>query len=650
MNSKILLCGAAVVALSFGTPAIAQEDAEAAEERVQDYTPIITSPTRRQDIVVSASRAEDLLYPENYTGSVTVITEDQVDQRQTRDIADVLRDVPSVAVSSVAGQTQIRLRGTEANHVLVLVDGIEVSDPNSGEFDIGTLQAEIGSRLEVLRGPQSALYGNDAIAGVVAYNSASGRNVRGFSALIEGGTNSTFNGAARYGASGANWDAALNATVVSTDGEPNARGGTRDIGRDSYTISGKGSVEVADGFELRAVARYVETEGEFNDQDFGFGSPTVGLVIDSPGNEFENKAFYALVGARFEALDGAWTHDLSAQIADINRSTVAPAGFPSDTESDRFKASYVSAFDFGGSDHTLTFAADYEIEGFNNILTFDDRREIENVGFVGEYSYSGERFDFAAALRHDINDRFQDATTFRVGAGFDVSDTTRLRAAIGTGVKNPTFSELFGFFDGVFVGNPDLQPEESTSWEIGVDQRFADGAVTVSLTYFDAELENEIFTAFPAPTFIQTPGNRTTDSTQRGVEVAVAAQLGGGFSFNGAYSFVDAEEDGVEEVRRPDHLASAVLNWEAPNDAFSANLAVRYNGEAIDSDFTTGAFPAPVTTLDDYVLVNFNARVKLTEGINAFGRVENLLDEEYEPVLTFVAPGRTALIGIEARF
>ncbi|MEL7218183.1 MAG: TonB-dependent receptor, partial [Pseudomonadota bacterium] len=590
MNSKTLLCSAAIAALSAGAPALAQENTDTAEETLKDYTPILTSPTRRQDIVVSASRAEDLLYPENFTGSVTVVTEDQIDQRQVRDIADALRDVPSVAVSSVAGQTQIRLRGSEANHVLVLVDGIEVSDPNTGEFDIGTLQAEIGSRLEVLRGPQSALYGNDAVAGVVAYDTASGRILRGFSGLIEGGTNATFNGAARYGAAGEIWDLALSAAVVSTDGEPNARGGTRDIGRDSYTVSGKGAVEVVDGLKLRAVGRFVQTEGEFNDQDFGFGSPTAGFVIDSPGNTFENTAIYALVGAHFEGADGAWTHDLSAQIADINRSTTAPNGFPSDTESDRFKASYVTAYNFGGSDHTLTFAADYELEGFNILLTFDDRRETENFGFVGEYTYSGERFDFAAALRHDINDRFQDTTTFRVGAGFSVTESTRFRAAIGTGVKNPTFSELFGFFDGVFVGNPDLRPEESTSWEVGVDQRFADGDVVVSVTYFDAELENEIFTAFPPPTFIQTPGNRDTDSTQRGVEVAVAAQFGGGFSFNGAYSFVDAEEDGVEEIRRPDHLASAVLNWEAPRDAFSANLAVRYNGEAQDSDFTTGAF------------------------------------------------------------
>ena len=171
----------------------------------------------------------------------------------------MLRDIPGVAVAGVAGQTQIRLRGSEANHVLVLVDGIEVSDPFAGEFDIGTLQAEPGARLEVLRGAQSALYGTDAIGGVVAYESASGRSKPGFAARIEGGTQATINGAARYGVSGSGWYAALSAVVVSTDGQPNARGGVRDIGRDSYTVSGKGSVDVAEGLALRAAARFIRT-------------------------------------------------------------------------------------------------------------------------------------------------------------------------------------------------------------------------------------------------------------------------------------------------------------------------------------------------------------------------------------------------------
>ena len=654
MRNSVFLCSVAGAALMVhGVGHAQQADRESDGETAASDSVITLIERKREDgILVNASRTRVAIYSENYTGSATIIEARMLEQRQARDIADVLRDVPGVAVAGVAGQTQIRLRGSEANHVLVLVDGIEVSDPFAGEFDIGTLQAEVGARVEVLRGAQSAIYGSDAIGGVVAYEGASGRSAPGFAARVEGGSQGTVNGALRYGAAGNSWDAALSAVVVGTDGQPNSRGGTRDIGRDSYTLSGKGSMDVAGAFQLRAVARFIRTEGQFNDQDFDSTSPTFGFVIDSPGTRFTNEAIYALVGARAETREGRWTHDLSAQIADITRDTFGPFGRSNSSEGDRIKASYVSAFRMA-DEHNLTVAADYEVEGFRNAtpggFAFNGRREIEQLGFVGEYRYSGEAFDLSAAIRHDINDRFRDATTLRVGAGYRLTDTTRLRAAAGSAVKNPGFFELFGFVDGRFIGNDALRPEKSTGWEAGVDQDLGTSA-RLSVTYFDSGLEGEIFTTFPPPNFIATPANRTTVSDQRGVEVALSARFAEQWSLDAAYSYLDAEEDGVEEVRRPKHIASAALTWTAPDDAASATLVVRHNGATPDAAFTDPSFVPVLVTLDDYTLVNFNARVTISEAISGFARVENLLGEGYEQVFSFVSPGRSATIGIEARF
>lgn len=648
MRNLKLLCSVAGAALVWAVPVVAQD---ASQEAYFDDGDPMGERIAPEPILVSASRLP-LVPLSEFAGSALVITADQLENRQTRDIADILRDVPGVAVAGIAGQTQIRLRGSEANHVLVLVDGIEVSDPFAGEFDIGTLQADIGARLEVLRGPQSALYGPDAIGGVVAYEGASGRAVPGFAARIEGGTQATVNGALRYGASGDSWDAALSAVVVSTDGQPNARGGTRDIGRDSYTVSGKGSVNLSDSIALRAAARFIRTEGQTNDSDFDPTSPTFGFTIDSPGVTFTNEAVYALIGARAEMLEGRWTHDLSAQIADVDRETDSPFGLTSASEGDRVKASYVTAFKLA-DEHNLTFAADYEVEGFRNAtpggFAFNGRREIEQIGLVGEYRYSGEAFDLSAALRHDINDLFRDATTFRVGAGYRITDATRLRAAAGSGVKNPGFFELYGFVDGRFIGNAALRPEKSTGWEVGVDQRLGNSA-SVAVTYFDSELEGEIFTTFPPPNFIATPANRTTVSEQRGVEVSFNARLAAQWSLDAAYSYLDAEENGIEEVRRPQHIASAALTWSAPDDAASATLVVRHNGEAPDVAFTDPSFVPVRVNLDDYTLININARVRLTDQLSAFARVDNLLGERYEQVFSFVSPGRSAAVGVEARF
>lgn len=652
MNKITVLSGVALAALAWCAPAIAQDEG-AMQEEAQSDDVILPIGIRTEGILVRANRDGNNAYLERYTGSASIVERREMVDRQVRDLADVLRDVPGVSVSGVAGQTQLRLRGSEANHVLVLVDGIEVSDPFAGEFDIGTVQAEIGSKVEVLRGPQSALYGADAIGGVVAYESASGGELPGFGARVEGGTQGTINGAARYGIAGYGWNGAISATVASTDGQPNARGGSRDIGRDTYSLSAKANAEVVEGFQVRAVGRINRSEGDYNESDFDTTAPTFGLVIDSPGTRFESEAIYGLVGARHSAAGADWTNDLSFQVADIFRDTFGAFGRTSGSEGDRLKASFVSAYQIEDT-HFLTFAADWEREGFRNDDPFgsasDARQEIENVGLVGEYRLRLERFDLSAAVRHDINDRFADATTFRVGAGFDLTATTRIRAAAGSGTKNPGFFELFGYFDGQYIGNESLEPEKSTGWEIGIDQRFADDRMRLSVTYFDSSLENEIFTTYPAPEFIATPANQTSDSDRRGVEVELSGWLGSGFSIDAAYTYLDAVEDGVEEVRRPDHIASAAVSWQNPEDTVSAGISVRHNGEADDLAFTDPSYIPVRVTLDDYTLVNLYGRVDLTQGIELFGRLENLLDQRYEQVFSFVSPGRSAVAGIAARF
>ncbi|MBA4164405.1 MAG: TonB-dependent receptor [Erythrobacter sp.] len=602
-------------------------------------------------ILVTASRAEEPLTIDRYAGSASVISADDLAARQTRNLADVLRDVPGVAVSEVAGQTQLRLRGSEGNHVLVLIDGIEVSDPFAGEFDIGALQAEIGARVEVLRGPQSALYGSDAIGGVVAYQSASACGGAPLSGYAEGGSFATFNAAAHAGLCGDGRELALGATFVSTDGSPNARGGTRNIGRDSLTLTAKGSAELAPDLVARAVARRVSTRGDFNDQDFNPVSPTLGLVVDSPGVRFTNDAFYALGGLNLVASPD-WTHDLSAQIADVTRDSFADEQRTFGSKGQRLKASYATSLNLAGPvfAHRLTFAADWERESFRNTdpfgFAFTGRRSTRNVGLVGEYALAGGGFDLSAAIRRDFNDRFADATTLRIAGAVDAGPATRLRASYGSGIKNPGFYELYGFVDGRFIGNEDLKPEKSTGWEAGIDHSLAGGVARISATWFESDLDDEIFTAFPPPDFIATPTNRQTKSTRKGLELSAQVKIGPQLSFEAAYTWLDAREDGVEEVRRPANIASAVLTWTAPEDAASANLIIRHNGAADDFAFTDPSFVPLVVRLDDYTLVNFNARIRLSGKVELFARAENLLDERYEPVFSFVAPGRTVIAGM----
>lgn len=611
----------------------------------------------RDVLIVTGTRSPEPIATDRIGGSVTVIGDEMLSHRQVRTISDVLRDVPGIAVSRVPGQTQVRIRGAEGNHTLVLVDGIEVSDPFAGEFDFGTLIADEAARVEVLRGQQSALYGSDAIGGVIHYRTLSGRDAPGTTVRIEAGSFRTVNAAARLAGAAGALDYALSATLDSTDGTPGARGGTRDLSSDTGSLSAKANWLPSANTRLTAVVRYASAEGEFNDSDNDPASPTFGFQIDTPGNRFENEAIYALLRGELGLLDGRWTHALSGQIADTRRDGFNAAGRSFGSEGQRLKTSYESTLRFGDDrlQHRATVAVDIERERFRNTdpsgFAFTGLRQIDSAGLVGQYElFIADAVSVGASLRRDWNGRFADTTTYRVQGSYRVTPATRLRAAAGSGVKNPSFYEMFGFVDGRFIGNVDLEPERSEGWEIGIEQGLFGDSLLLGATYFENELTGEIFTTFPPPDFIASPANRDTISTQRGVEVFATAQFGEAWRVDGMYTYFHARENGVEEVRRPAHTASLAVDWQASGDRGGVTIVARYNGDAVDVAFIDPSFVPVRVALDDYLLLSVNMRYALSESVELFGRIENALDEEYEDVFSFATPGRSAVIGARARF
>lgn len=607
-----------------------------------------------ETIIVTGTRSAEPLPADRIGGSITVLDETALKRRQVRYISDVLRDVPGIAVGRVPGQTQIRIRGAEANHTLVLIDGIEVSDPFVGEFDFGGLIADDAARVEVLRGQQSAIYGSDAIGGVIHYITPTGREAPGISARIDGGSFATVNTAVRLAGVEGTIDYALSATLNSTDGRPGARVGTRDLANDTGALSLKANWRPSETFRLTGVVRYGRTEAEFNNSDNDFASPTFGFQIDTPDNEVENEAIYGLLRGELDLLDGDWTHRLTGQIVDTTRDGFSAEVRSYGSEGQRLKGSYETTmrFDGAGVQHRLTGAVDVERERFRNTdpsgFLFSGQRQINNVGFVAQYdALIGDNASFGASIRRDDNDRFADTTTYRLHGSYRFDTGTRLRAAAGSGVKNPGFYELFGLFDGRFIGNPDLQPERSEGWEVGVEQELAQGAATFGLTYFESDLEREIFTLYST---VATPANRDTISTQSGVEAFAQTRFGDAWTLNATYTYLRARENGGREIRRPAHTASFAVDWRAPADKGGVSLVARYNGESDDDAFIDPSYIPVRVQLDDYVLVNLNADVKVSGRIDLFGRVENLADADYEDVFSFETPGRSFYVGARARF
>jgi len=641
-----------LIALAISTPAFAQSE---------DSRPNPDSGTGEtgDPIVVTASRSGEGVKVSQLGASVTILDPAALQERQTRIVSDILRDVPGLAVSrsgTVGGFTDVRIRGTEANHVLVLIDGIEAADPYQGSYDFGTLIADPDARIEVLRGQQSSLYGSDAIGGVIHYITLTGAEAPGFKASAEAGSFNTFTGSARAAGVAGDLDYALSGSWYHTDGTPTARGGTRDIGSDSVGASAKLIWSPSEAFKLTAVGRYSLTDAENNNSEFDSTSPAFGLIVDSPGVHFRNEAFYGLLRAELTALDGRWTNAVSGQFADTTRKGFTAFGPDYGDKGLRTKGSFESSFRFGTDTlvHRLTAAVDVEREEFQNTtpspFAFQGKRHTDNIGIVGQYELLvDDALSLGGSIRRDENNRFDDVTTWRVQGSYRFDTGTRIRGAYGTGVKNPGYFELYGFSDGQYIGNPNLRPEKSEGWEAGLEQSIGDGKATLGATWFDSRLKDEIYTVF-LPDFTSSPANRTTRSKQHGVEAFITARPIPQLRLDAAYTYLKASENGVVEVRRPKHIGSFNATVFSTDERLSGTLTVRYNGRQSDVAFTDPSFAPVNVSLQEYVLVNLSAEYKLTPAVTVFGRIENLLDEDYEEVFSYATSGTAGYGGVRVRF
>ena len=357
----------------------------------------------------------------------------------------------------------------------------------------------------------------------------------------------------------------------------------------------------------------------------------------------------ARVDARFEL--GGFEHLITGQT--VNTDTTTSSSFPSRSIGERYNANWAVKRGFSNSE--ITVLGEIEQESYELLSSELETPNNLVFSFAGDYNYNRGPITVTGSARYDNNERFGDQITWRVGAGYAFENIEgRLRGSVGTGVKNPSLIELFGFEPGLnFIGNPDLEPETSIGYSIGYTQDIGD--FNFSVDYFRSDLEDEITTIFGdfqsvfpfARLSDDTVGNLETDSTRQGVEVEAHWDVTDRLSLRGAATFLDSEEDGVEEIRRADFLASASATY-APIDSFRITATVDHNGEQIDNNFNT--FPASIVTLDDFTLIGVNASYDLNQNFTISVRADNLLDENYQEVFGFEGQGRGVYGGLSAKF
>lgn len=596
--------------------------------------------------------------------SVSVVTGEQLRQQGIRTAVDALRSLPGVSVSRSGGPqnlTVVRLRGGESNHTLVRIDGIEVNSGTDGIFDFSNLTAEDIEQIEVLRGPQSGLYGASALSGVINIITKTGKGPLTVRVRAEVGSFGTKDGSLQISGGDDRAHGILTLYGRTADGFNLSQTGTEtDFARFS-NFSFNGGFKLMDTLKIDGSVRHSVTRGG---RDDGFAGVKSGFSVPADDNSFfETGIWLGRLQATLDTFDGRWIHKVFANRArtDAQDTTSPPSFFGapfSETISQNTKFGYTSTYRLDAPSsipvrHFLTGLIEREAETFKQPTnTLGDLRERTRVSGAAEIR--GEYYNslfLSATVRRDDNEVFDDFTTWRTSVAYKVANSPfRLHASYGTGVKYPSFGEQFGFFFG-FLPNAALTPETSRGYDVGIETTLLGGRAVVDVTYFNQNLKNEIdFRTIPVFQF--QPFNRTGISPREGVEVAGRYLLTPGVTLGAAYTYLDASnDDGTPEVRRAKHSGRADVNWAFNQGLGNINVAAAYNGQMKDIAFEAGPpFGSQLVGLKEYWLVTASASYKLSPSVEIYGRVENLLDQKYEEVFGYDTAGAAVYAGLRLTF
>ena len=644
-HARVSLLAAAVMAASL-TPG------QAAEEDAETLGKIVVTPTRDERPLEGAP------------GTTTVITRQEIEEKQYRDVAEALREVPglrSVPLGPVGTQTSIFLRGMNSNHVLVLQDGVKiVADPSTpnGAFNFAHMPLENVERIEVLRGPLAALYGSQAMGGVINIITRKGSGAPSASVLAEYGTLDSFRGQATASGSVGDLGFSISAGAFDTDGDDITPARYRPAGDDSendgYTrvnASAKIDVPLGETLDFTAFGEIIDSETELD------------TSANDPDSHEETTAINSYASLAGHFFDGRYRPTFTVSYSrserdDYDDPDSLDGVFPTKVRTDRVGEIYSASLenDVDIDDHnTVTLGFEYfhetlDSSGFSDfgggfvITNLTDVEQDRGSIFLQD-TFTWQGLTLVAGARWDIVEDYPDQVTWNVSPSYSFAETgTTIRGSVGTGFKIPSLFERFGFqpnsFGNFFRGNPDLDPERSFGFEVGFEQRAMDDKLTFGATYFQSDVKDSIQTVFDAMFNSTTVNN--VDLDIEGVEGFVTIQPLDWVSVTGSYTYTDAEDEstGEQALRRPRHKFTADARFDVAERGHVSIGLVHLAGIR-DVGFNGG-----MVDLDDYTVVRAAAAYEVYEGVEIFGRVENLFDEHYETADGFKGPDRQGFIGV----
>jgi len=600
-----------------------------------------------ETLVVTATRIPT---PElDVASSITIITADDIAARQVRTLPDLLKEVPGlnlVQTGGAGGQTSVFMRGTNSNHTKVLVDGIDLGDPSNpgGAFDLGTFLTQDIQTVEILRGPQSGLYGSDAIGGVINIITKSGSGPAQFNAGIEAGSFDTFNQAGsasgsldqfHYAATLQHYHAGAT-PVTPLDLLPPGQARIDDYD-DNLTASTKLGLDVTDHFDLGLVARYTDSHLRITGDNFA----TFPATPDATQSDNNTLQYYTRATGHLLALDGALEQTVGAAYSDVKSSQYSPDNPAAYLYGERTKFDWQGILKLAANQQLLLGAEHQRDEITQPIAAATNI----NSGYAElQSSFGGRLFD-TISVRYDDNDRFGSQFTYRVAPAYLIEETgTKLKASVGTGFKAPSLSQMFqNFPEFDFFGNPNLRPETSVGYDAGFEQSLAADNMRFGVTYFHNNIKNLIDdnADFTSLTNI---GRAVTD----GIESFASYQPLPSLSLRVDYTYLQATDEILHEelLRRPKHKGDLNGAWQATSrlrlDATLLSVSSWIDG---NRDFSIPRLTAP-----GYTTVDCAASYDLTSHWALFGRITNLFNRHYQNPDGFMQPTLGAFAGVKAKF
>lgn len=595
--------------------------------------------TLLDEIVVTANRIASAL---NKIGvSVSVVSEADLQKSSETTVAGYLSKLPGVSLVAqgpFGNAGNLRIRGADGRYLAVFVDGVRVSDPSSTtvQFDFGSLMTTDVGRIEVLRGSQSALWGGSAVGGVINITTKEATE-EGFHQTIkvEGGSYGTAILAYGLTQKTGPLELALNLGALHTDGYSAVAAGTERDGADAQRLSFSAKYQLSDSLSVGASAFSQRVR-----QDYDGYPPPLYLLGDENSQQRRRET-----GGRIFAdlTSGNSRHVFDATLFRVNRD-YDQDGDVSGFVAKRRTLSYQGQTEISKS-LTLVYGLDWQKETAKYTNLPAGVADNQTIGGFAQVLWSPRAdLDVAATLRTDHNAGFGDFPTGRLAVAYRPSEATTLRAALATGFRAPSIDERFGDYPGfyAFVGNPDLTPEKSLSYELGVEHSYANGA-RVSATLFQLNVDDLITYIFGSPsTLVNLPGK----SKRSGLELAAEYPVNDRISLTAAYTYTDARNpSGGRLVQVPYHDLSLGLSAKV-TDKVTAEVNVKAQAGRWDNDPNTfSGVPMP-----NFGVVNLAVHYAVSDTAEAYLKIDNLLDQDYQLIDGYNTSGRAVYVGLQARF